>query len=84
MTSILGGIAAARKGTKNQQYTSIKTKLPEQYRTKNLTCALCGRKYARRKPISENEVRILCESCLMQNRRRDDKYPVEFRRASNL
>lgn len=83
MTSILEALTAARKG-KNQQLTSIKTKLPTSYRTKNLTCALCGNKYARRTPISDNEVRILCLDCIKLNRNRDIRHTPVFQRASKL
>jgi len=83
MISILGALAAARKG-KNQRYTSIKTKLPTEYKTKNLTCVLCGNKYAKRIPISDNEVRILCLDCIKLNQNRDIRHTPVFRRASKI
>ena len=49
---------------KDQRVVGKRAKIPTQHKTPNLRCGQCGRKPAKRYPVSEKEVRLLCSECL--------------------
>jgi hypothetical protein len=70
---------------KDQRVTSVKIRLPTQYRTtkeKNQKkCSLCSGLSVQRIQISDKEFRELCKSHLADWNRKDLKYSVKFEKA---
>lgn len=71
---------------KNQRVTSVKVKLPTQFRTtkdrKQTKCSLCLEKSVQRIQISDKEFRELCQIHLSDWNRKDLKYSVKFEKAN--
>ena len=77
--------ATAKEKPKDQTRTGTKTRIPTQHRTPNLRCGICGRRPARRYPIGEKEVRILCDICVARFKAgAGDSEKPHFVKASSL
>ena len=71
---------------KNQRITSVKVKLPTQFRTesqkKQTKCSLCKEFSVQRIQISDKEFRELCQTHLADWKRKDLKYSVKFEKSN--
>ena len=69
---------------KNQTRVMKKTRLPTEFKTKKHKCSKCTRPYAVKTQVSEKEWNWLCIVCINQNKKRDEKHPVNFVKAGKL